>query len=284
MRRLSRTIAFSLAVATAGSLLSASENSKADAAKTSTVSIDLFAGMESGDLQVKLIPKNDREASLIIQNKTKQPLSVVLPDAFVGTPVLAQAAPVNGAGTRNRTTTNGNSNNQNQNIGGGGGGFGGGGGGIGGGGRGGGGFNLAPEAVGKFKVPVVCLEHGKKEPAAHIPYEIRPVELFSKDVQIKELLTMLGKGNLDQRAAQAAAWHFANGMSWDELAAKKIHHLGGRPDEAYFSRTEMQQAMWIGSQVVQMTKDLPPENSRITRNSDSNAASSSSSFQSPGEK
>ena len=83
MRRLRHAIAFSLAVVTASSLLHASENSKTDAAKTSTVSIDLFAGMESGDLQVKLIPKNDREASLIIQNKTKQPLSVVLPDAFV---------------------------------------------------------------------------------------------------------------------------------------------------------------------------------------------------------
>jgi hypothetical protein len=283
MRRLSHTIAFSLAVATAGSLLHASENSKTDAAKSSTVSIDLFAGMESGDLQVKLIPKNDREASLIIQNKTKQPLSVVLPDAFVGTPVLAQAAPVNGAGTRNRTTTNGN-NNQNQNIGGGGGGFGGGGGGIGGGGRGGGGFNVAPETVGKLKVVVVCLEHGKKEPAAHIPYEIRPVESFSKDAQVKELLTMLGQGNLDQRAAQAAAWHFANGMSWNELAAKKIHHLGGRPDEPYFSRSEMQQAMQIGSQVVQLAKDLPPDNSRITRNSDSNASPSLTTFQSPGEK
>jgi len=283
MRRLSHTMAFSLAVATAGSLLYAAENSKTEAAKTSTVSIDLFAGMESGDLQVKLIPKNDREASLIIQNKTKQPLSVVLPDAFVGTPVLAQAAPAVG-GNRNRTTTNGN-NNQNQNIGGGGGGFGGGGGGIGGGGRGGGGFNVAPEAVGKIKVTVVCLEHGKKEPAAHIPYEIRPIESFSKDVQVKELLTLLGQGHLDQRAAQAAAWHFANGMSWDELAAKKIHHLGGRPDEQYFSPSEMQQAMRIGSQVVQLAKALPPDKSRITRNSDSNASPSSTMlFQSPGEK
>ena len=96
---------------------------------------------------------------------------------------------------------------------------------------------MAPEAVGKIKLAVVCLEHGKPDPAAHIPYEIRPVESFSKDPQVKELLTMLGQGNLDQRAAQAAAWHFANGLSWDELATKKIHHLGGRPDEPYFLRS-----------------------------------------------
>ncbi len=284
MRRLSHTLAAGLAVAVVGPLLwlEGAENSKTSATKTPAESIDLFAGMESGDLQVKFIPKNDREASLVIQNKTNQPLSVVLPDAFVGSPVLAQAAPAGGTTPRNRTTTNNsNNNNQNQNVGGGGGGFGGGGGGFGG---GGGGFNVAPEAVGKLKVAIVCLEHGKQDPAAHIPYEIRPVETFSKDPQVKELLTMLGTGKLDQRAAQAAAWHFANGMSWDELAAKKIHHLGGRPDEQYFSPGEIQQAMRIASQVVLLAKDLPPADaSQKTAKADSDAALSSAAFKSPGE-
>ena len=32
--------------------------------------IDLFAGMQSGDLQVKFIPKNDRDANLVITNET----------------------------------------------------------------------------------------------------------------------------------------------------------------------------------------------------------------------
>ena len=144
---------------------------------------------------------------------------------------------------------------------------------------------MAPEAVGKIKLAVVCLEHGKLDPAAHIPYEIRPVESFSKDPQIKELLTMLGQGNLDQRAAQAAAWHFANGLSWDELAAKKIHHLDGRPDEPYFSRSEIQQAIRIGSQVMQLAKDLSPtDNSRSNGKPDSNSLPSSATFQSPGER
>ena len=84
MRRHSHHIALCLTVATLSSLLPAAENNIAGAAKMQGDSIDLFAGMDSGDLQVKLIPKNDREASLLITNKTKQPLSVVLPDAFVG--------------------------------------------------------------------------------------------------------------------------------------------------------------------------------------------------------
>jgi len=209
--------------------------------------VELFAGMQSGDLQVKFIPKNDRDANLIITNETKQPLSVQLPDAFVAAPILAQA----GGGGVNRGATGGgrNNNTQNQTVGGGGGG----GGGFGG---GGGGFNIAPEAVAKIKLPIVCLEHGKKDPAATIPYEIRPVESFTQDDRVKEVLTMLGDGNLDQRAAQAAAWHFSNGMSWDELANKKIHHLQGA-DEPYFSRAELQRALQIANRAEMLAKDHP---------------------------
>jgi hypothetical protein len=209
--------------------------------------IDLFAGMQSGDLQVKFIPKNDRDASLVITNETKQPLSVKLPDAFVAAPILAQA----GGGGVNRGATGGgrNNNTQNQTVGGGGGG-----GGFGG---GGGGFNIAPEAVAKIKLPIVCLEHGKKDPAATVPYEIQPVESFTQDDRVKEVLTMLGNGNLDQRAAQAAAWHFSNGMSWDELANKRIHHLGSSTDEPYFSRAELQLALQIAGRAEMLAKDHP---------------------------
>jgi hypothetical protein len=70
MRRQSHHVALCLAVATLDSLLHAAENNIASAAKMPVNSIDLFTGMESGDLQVKLIPKNDREASLLITNKT----------------------------------------------------------------------------------------------------------------------------------------------------------------------------------------------------------------------
>jgi hypothetical protein len=264
--------------------LHGAENSKNNAtSKTSVESIDLFAGMESGDLQVKFIPKNDREASLVIQNKTKQPLSVVLPDAFVGVPILAQAAPAGGGvGTSRRSSSSNNSNNnQNQSVGGGGQ--------QGGGGFGGGGFNVAPEAVGKLKLPIVCLEHGKEDPAARIPYEIRPIDSYTKDSQVKELLTMLGSGKLDQRAAQAAAWHFANGMSWDELAAKRIHHLGGRADEQYFSPGEIQQAIRIASQAMQLAKSLPPVDatrgsSKTESDTSLSGSASGISSGSPGEK
>jgi hypothetical protein len=234
-------IAAAIAVTMAGTLsLVAADRTSKNAPATP---VELFAGIQSGDLQVKFIPKNDRDASLVITNETKQPLSVKLPDAFVGVPILAQA----GGGGVNRGATGGRNNTQNQTVGGGGGGgFGG----------GGGGFNIAPEAVAKIKLPIVCLEHGKKDPAATVPYEIRPVESFTQDDRVKEVLTMLGDGNLDQRAAQAAAWHFSNGMSWEELAGKKIHHLQGA-DEPYFSRAELQLALQVANRAEILAKDHP---------------------------
>ena len=210
-------------------------------------SVDLFAGMNSGDLKVKFIPKNDREGQVLIENTTKQPLSVKLPSAFAGVPVLAQI----GAGGGGRQRNSNSNNNQNQSTGGG---FGGGGGGF-----GGGGFNVAPESVGKIKVPLVCLEHGKDEPNSRVPYEIRSIESYTKDARVHELLNMLGEGNLDQKAAQAAAWHFANNISWEELNAKRIHHLGGRPDERYFTPEQMQMATQIATEADRLAKLHPPK-------------------------
>ena len=206
-------------------------------------SVELFDGMKSGDLDVRFIAKNDREAQLIIKNTLKQPVNVDLPDAFAAVPVLAQ-------------------------IGGGGGGFGGGGGGAGGGqqaaggggggggggGLGGGGFNIPPETTSKLKMSIVCLEHGKKDPNPHVPYEIRPIEAFTQDRNVHELLRLFGEGKLHHRAAQAAVWHFTDAMSWSDLAAKKIDKLG-RPDEPYFTHAELQLAVRIAGEVERLAQE-----------------------------
>jgi len=52
--------------------------------------VELFKGMKDGSLAARLILKNSREGNLLIQNKTDQPLTVKLPDAFVGVQVLKQ--------------------------------------------------------------------------------------------------------------------------------------------------------------------------------------------------
>ena len=55
---------------------------------------------------------------------------------------------------------------------------------------------------------------------------------------------MVSAGKIDQRAAQAAAWHLANHMTWEQLMDKKVHHLLGG-DEIYFTEAEIRAAMQL---------------------------------------
>jgi hypothetical protein len=247
-----------------------------DAAASGKTPLDLFDAMKSGDIEVKFIAKNSRDGQLLVKNKTDQPLTVKLPEAFAAVPVLAQAAAGGGVGGNNKSYNKSSSNNQNQGLGGGGGGFGGGG--IGGGiGGGGGAFDVAPEKVAKIKLETVCLEHGKKEPTAIVPYEIRPIETFTSDPKVQELCKLLGTGQLNQRAAQAAAWHLANHMTWEQLIDKKIHHLLGG-DEIYFTADDIRAAMQISDRAIKLAdareSGSSSSASQDTASSNSSAASS----------
>ncbi|HEX3999850.1 MAG TPA: hypothetical protein VHX65_14970 [Pirellulales bacterium] len=204
---------------------------------------DFFAAIQSGDLTATIIPHDSRRAQVILKNNTDQPLTVKLPDAFVAMPVVAQAAGLGGnnAGGNNRNTTT-NNNNKNQTVGGGMGGMGG--------GAGGGMFSIPPERVVKLQLPVVCLEYGKAEPSAHVPYTIVPAEKYTSDPELQEVCRQLGDSRLDQRAAQAAAWHVANHMSWDDLASLKTFPHFPQYSRPYFSGDEIHQAMAIVDQAI----------------------------------
>ena len=142
-------------------------------------------------------------------------------------------------------------------MGGGMGGMGGGMGGMGGGGMGGGFFNVGPEKVGKIKVTTVCLEHGKKDPNSRMTYRVVPIETFVKDASVVELCKMVGRREIPQNAAQAAVWHMANGLSWQELASKdRIRHLDGSV-EKFFSITEMQLAFRIATEANRRGAENP---------------------------
>jgi hypothetical protein len=115
---------------------------------------------------------------------------------------------------------------------------------MGGGGGGGGMFNVAAEKMGKFKVTTVCLEHGKREPRRRTPIKLVPLDTWTDKAEVVELCKMLGRGQIDQRSAQAAAWHLQDEMSWQELASKQIKHVNGRR-ELYFAPIEISRAMQI---------------------------------------
>jgi hypothetical protein len=239
-------------------------------------SVNLFDAMKSGDIQVKYIAHNSKEGQLLVTNNTDVPLTVKLPDAFAAVPVLAQAA--GGGGTKKSYGGGGGGGGQNQGVGGGGGGGLGGGGGGGGRGGGGGAFDVAPEKVAKIKIDTVCLEHGKKEPAPNVPYEIRPIETFTSDASVQELCKMLATGQINQRAAQAAAWHLANHMTWEQLLDKKIHHLIGG-NEAYFTPEEIRVAMQLTDRAMKSaeTREAKSSSTSTSQSASSSQSTSSSS-------
>lgn len=256
-----------LAVIPAISSAAPAGKAKDDKAAVEIKTVELFDAMNSGDLDVKFVAKNSRDGQLIVKNNTDQPLTVKLPDAFAAVPVLAQAAAAGGNRSSSRNGGNRNNNTQNQGVGGG---FGGGG--IGGGGIGGGGaFNIAAERVAKIKVQTVCLEHGKHEPTAAIPYEIQPIESFISDPKVQEVCKILGTGEVNQHAAQAAAWHLANHMTWEQLIDKKTHHLLGA-DEIVFSTADIREAMQITDKAIKAAEAR--ESGSSTPAVDTTAASS----------
>ena len=187
--------------------------------------VDMFQAMEEGRIAVKLIPKDSTEGRIFIQNKAGKPLNVKLPPAFAARPVLAQMGMMGGAA----------------------GGAGGGGQAAGGGGMGM--MNVPAEKTNHVKVPCVCLEHGKPEPRPKMTYEVTPVESFTTKPGVKEMLVLLGQGKINQRAAQVAAWHLNNGLTWEQLIGKKIEHVDGST-EPYFSGEELQAGMAIVSQAL----------------------------------
>lgn len=226
--------------------------------------VEMFAAIEKGDIAVKLIPKDSSEGRVLIENKTKKPLNIKLPASFAGVPVLAQRN--NGGGGNNRSSNrSGGNSGGNQSMGGGMGG-------MGGGGMGGGMgmFNVAPEKVGQIKVTTVCLEHGKREPHEQVPYEVKPIETVTTKAGVRELCESVGAGKVDQHAAQAAAWHLNNGMSWQELAAKQIRRAGGAR-KPYFTAEEIQGGMGIASASVRLAKERELE--RPTKSSESSSTS-----------
>jgi len=254
---MSRIVALSVALVScvafllASSTLTAREpsaNSFASAAASAP--IDVLDAESRGLVTVRYIPNDSRSAQIIVGNLSGRPLSLRMPPAFAGVPVLAQmggggggfgGGGMGGMGGGQMTGGGGGGlNNQGMNGMGGGGGMGGMGG-MGGGGA----FAIPAEKTRVLKVTTVCLEHGKPEPSSRMPYRLAAIESVSTDPALTLVLEALGRGEISQKIAQAAAWHLANGLGWDRLAAEKIDHAGGVPDEPYFSAGELMAARQV---------------------------------------
>ena len=227
-------------------------------------SVEMFAAMESGDVEVIIKAKSAADSNVLVKNNSDKPLAIEMPATFSAVPVLRQAG-FGGGGGRGGGGLGGGGfggGGGQQGIGGGFGGGGLGGGGFGGGGRGGGGlggggggvFNIPPGKVGKVAVKTVCLEHGKKDPKSHIEYVIQPLEKLNSDPKVRQMIRMLAEDEISQNTAQAASWHVTDELSWQELAVKnRIESQMGGYSERYFNQNELlvaQQAVAVATERV----------------------------------
>lgn len=216
--------------------------------------VEMFDAMDQGLIQVDYIGKDSTQANLIFKNKSGESLDIVLPETFGAVPVVAQGIGMGGGGMGG------------MGMGGGGmGGMGGGGmGGMGGGGMGGMGMGgmmrVEPDRPRKFAVATLCLEHGKPDPNPRMKYKVVRLSEVNSNPEIAELCKALAKGQVPQNTAQAAAWHIANGLSWEELASKPRKICDYTGVEMYFSGLEIQNALRVTS-LVRSASESAPETS-----------------------
>ncbi len=246
--------------------------------------IDVFEGIEKGVLEVKMIPNDAMGGNVLVENKGDKPLNVDFPAAFVGKQVLKQFGGGGGGGQQGGfggggQQGGGQGGGQQQQGGGGQGGQQGGGGGFGGGGQQGGGggggfFSVPTDRIIRFKYLAVCLEHGKAEPSPRTVYRISKIEDFSTDPVLEETLKMVASGQLDPQAGQAATWHLTDKMSWEQLAAKSIPHIG-QPSTPYFSSEVLARARNIHTAAVARVNQRDGKSDKTPVASDKNGRTTS---------
>jgi hypothetical protein len=236
--------------------------------------VALFEAIEAGQLEVRVLPKNAFGGNVLIENKTDKPLTVKMPAAVGAVPKhLAQfgggfgGGGLGGGGLGGGGLGGGQGGGQQQ-LGGGLGGGGLGGGGLGGGGMGGGGFfggggggfgSIPPEQIASIPLNSVCLEHGKPEPSTRSEYVLVPIEKLSDDPVLHGLLELVGTGKVDAQAAQAATWHLANNMTFDQLANKAVQHVGGLPATPYFTQNQLLGAQALLAHTRKAVEEAPAQ-------------------------
>jgi hypothetical protein len=93
----------------------------------------------------------------------------------------------------------------------------------------------------------LCLDHGLRDPSPSVPYKLVPAEEHLDRPAVVELLKAFGRGELDHQAAQAAAWHLNNDMTWDELAAQLTGTKRSINRRPYFTAGQMKTATTYAS-------------------------------------
>lgn len=233
--------------------------------------VDLFVGLERGDLEHRLVMKDETQGTLYLTNKSQKPLTVQLPSSAVGVQVTKQGRTSfggggggggfggggQGGGGFGGAGGGGQAAGGGLGGGGGGGGFGGGGGGFGGGGFG----SIPPEKTVKIPFHSVCLEYGKKTPNSRMNYELIATEKYTDDIRQQELLKLVASGRFEPSAAQAAAWNVFSKLPWEKLASLKEETVGDPITTIRFNPNQMRMAQ-------QMVSNADYRSDEIARNAE----------------
>lgn len=183
--------------------------------------VEFFPAIEEGEIEVRLIPKNANLCRLVVQNHTDKPLSIQLPEAFGGIPVLAQQASRGAVGNRGSTQALGMAPPGTLFSG----------------GSASASFNVPPEATGRLVLRSVCLERDKAGPSPRIPYRVVPLRQITTKPEVLELCRVLSHSDVNLRPVQAAVWHVNNNLSWLRLLHPGA--MGPVPDSARFTQAEL---------------------------------------------
>jgi hypothetical protein len=207
------------------------EDDPAVSAGDEPLSVKLFDAVDNGQVEVNVIAHSYAQVSLRVRNKTDRVLAVQLPDVFAAVPV-----PKPDRRQRSLTVPNNNALGQGNSQG------------VGGSladlgqpvddeeeedaaevaakgqGRV---LTIAAKKTVNEKVDSFCLEFGKPDPNRRIPYRLVRLEQFNQKAAVRELLREYGAGQHQQRVAQLAIWHVANGVPWERLARIRLGRAPG---------------------------------------------------------
>ncbi len=240
--------------------------------------VEMFEAIDSGALSVRVVAHDSKGGNMFFENLSGKPLTVNLPEAVTIVHVLKQFGGGGlGGGGLGGGQQGGFGGGQQGGQGGGqsgGGGFGGqqGGqqGGIGGVGAGGGGgfFSIPAERVAQVPYQSVCLNYGKPDPSPRMTYKPVRVEEYTDNKVLQETLRIFGSGRMDQVAAQAAAWHQTDKLSWEQLASLREYTLPGvyTSQVPTFTTSQLQMAQQLVAVAAKRAEErakLKPEASPV---------------------
>jgi hypothetical protein len=216
------------------------DDKAADTAVVEPVEVELFAAAKSGQLKVAVVPQSYSSMTLRVRNNTPGPLRVLLPESLAAIPTSrwrtqqnlqqngmppslannygpdqggsqglgaslagpwAKGQPATGENTTDQPLDSAAAPRT---------------------------WTLAARQMIQIQLPCFCLELGKPDPNRRIPYQLVELQDLNSQPAVQELLKRFGEGEIDQRVAQLAAWHVANGTAWQVLAQVKFPRANGR--------------------------------------------------------